>query len=164
MAKFLKLKGICLLACLLPTLAVSFTGCSMDNLFPSSEQSVSSSVKVVEVVEDGTYTSKDEVAAYLNKYGHLPSNYITEDEALVLGWVNTEGNLAEVAPGKSIGGDPIEFIEKTLPYKEGRIYYKCDLDYEKGYRGARRLVYSNDGLIYYTGDHYKTCELLYGEP
>ena len=115
------------------------------------------------VTEDGAYTTKNEVAAYLNTYGHLPDNFITKKEAKALGWNNKAGNLGEVAPGKSIGGDHYGNYEGSLPEKKGRKYYECDINGDGGYRGAERLIYSNDGLIYYTGDHYKTFELLYGE-
>ena len=80
-----------------------------------------------------------------------------------LGWVSSEGNLGVVAPGKSIGGDYFGNYEGNLPEKEGREYHECDIDSDGGYRGAKRIVYSNDGLIYYTEDHYETFELLYGE-
>lgn len=113
------------------------------------------------VTEDGTYTSKDEVAAYLHEFGHLPSNYITKKNAKKLGWDNSRGNLDEVAPGKSIGGDYFGNYEGALPEKKGRDYYECDIDYEGGYRGAKRIIFSNDGLIYYTEDHYNTFEQLY---
>ena len=113
--------------------------------------------------EDGTYTSKEEVAAYLHQYQRLPDNFITKNEAKKLGWVSNEGNLGEVAPGKSIGGDRFGNREGLLPEADGRKYFECDINTDGGYRGAERIVYSNDGLIYYTGDHYETFELLYGE-
>ena len=113
--------------------------------------------------EDGTYTSKEEVAAYIYEYGRLPSNYITKKEAKKLGWVSTEGNLGEVAPGKCIGGDYFGNYEGLLPEEEDRDYYECDVNTDGSYRGAERIVYSNDGLIYYTPDHYENFELLYGE-
>lgn len=113
------------------------------------------------VFEDGEYRLKDEVALYLHEYGHLPGNYITKKEAQELGWDNKKGNLSEVAPGKSIGGSHFGNYEKALPEKKGRKYYECDLEYEGGYRGAKRLIYSNDGLIFYTEDHYQTFEQLY---
>lgn len=117
----------------------------------------------IEVEEDGTYTSKEEVAAYLNEFGHLPDNYITKKDAKKLGWVSSEGNLDEVAPGKSIGGDYFGNYEELLPVKKGRSYYECDIDFEGGFRGSKRIIFSDDGLIYYTEDHYQTFELLYGE-
>ena len=113
--------------------------------------------------EDGSYTSKEEVAEYIALYGRLPDNFITKKEAKALGWVSSEGNLGEVAPGKSIGGDYFGNFEGNLPEKEGREYHECDIDSDGGYRGAKRIVYSNDGLVYYTEDHYETFELLYGE-
>lgn len=116
-----------------------------------------------EISEDGTYTTKEDVAKYLHTYGHLPSNYITKKEAKKLGWVSSEGNLDEVAPGMSIGGDYFGNYEGNLPEADGRDYYECDIDFDGSYRGAKRIVFSNDGLIYYTEDHYETFELLYGE-
>ena len=116
-----------------------------------------------QIDESGAYTSKEEVAAYLNAYGHLPDNFITKKEAQKLGWVSKEGNLGEVAPGKSIGGDYFGNYEGSLPEKKGREYHECDIDSDGGYRGAKRIVYSNDGLIYYTEDHYESFELLCGE-
>ena len=115
------------------------------------------------ITEDGTYTSKEEVAAYLHEYGHLPSNFITKKEAKKLGWVSSDGNLDKVAPGMSISGDYFGNYEGNLPEAEDRDYYECDIDFNGSYRGAKRIVFSNDGLIYYTEDHYETFELLYGE-
>lgn len=115
------------------------------------------------IEESGIYTSKEEVALYIHIYGRLPDNYITKREAEDLGWNSKEGNLWEVAPGMSIGGSRFGNYEGALPDKEGRKYFECDIDYEGGYRGAKRLVYSNDGLIFYTEDHYNTFEQLYGQ-
>ena len=113
--------------------------------------------------EDGRYTTKEDVAEYIHTYGHLPSNFITKKEAKKLGWVNSEGNLDEVAPGMSIGGDYFGNYEGLLPEADDRDYYECDIDFDGTYRNAKRIVYSNDGLVYYTEDHYESFELLYGE-
>ena len=115
------------------------------------------------ISEDGTYTTKEEVAEYINLYGHLPSNYITKRAAKELGWVNSEGNLNEVAPGMSIGGDYFGNYEGLLPESDDRDYYECDIDFDGTYRNEKRIVFSNDGLIYYTEDHYESFELLYGK-
>lgn len=115
------------------------------------------------IEESGTYTSKDQVALYLHTYGQLPENYITKRDAEDLGWDSKKGNLWEVAPGMSIGGSRFGNYEGALPDKKGRKYFECDIDYEGGYRGAKRLIYSDDGLIFYTEDHYNTFEQLYGE-
>ena len=111
--------------------------------------------------ESGEYTSRDDVARYLYLYGHLPGNFITKSEARALGWVSSKGNLGEVAPGKSIGGDRFGNYEGILP--QGRTYRECDIDTDGSYRGAKRIVWSGDGLIYYTEDHYEHFTLLYGE-
>ena len=113
--------------------------------------------------EDGSYTSKDDVALYLWVYGELPDNFITKKEAKELGWVSSEGNLNEVAPGMSIGGDYFGNYEGLLPEADDRDYYECDIDFDGTYRNEKRIVFSNDGLIYYTEDHYESFELLYGE-
>ena len=114
------------------------------------------------VEKNGTYTSKEQVAAYIHNFGKLPSNYITKEQARKLGWVSSQGNLNKVAPGKSIGGDRFGNYEQLLPTKKGRQYFECDIDYRGGRRNAKRIIFSSDGLIYYTEDHYNTFELLYG--
>ncbi|NLA76461.1 MAG: hypothetical protein GX851_01285, partial [Clostridiales bacterium] len=113
------------------------------------------------VVRSGTYTSRDEVAKYIKLYKTLPSNYITSARAKGLGWKEADGNLADVAPGKSIGGDSFDDPEKLLPSIAGRSWKQCDLNYVSGLRGAEYLVNSNDGLVFYTADHYKTFTQLY---
>lgn len=112
--------------------------------------------------EDGSYTTKEDVALYIHTYGRLPQNFITKKEAEKLGWPG--GSLEPYAPGMCIGGSRFGNYEGLLPEKDGRTYTECDIDTlgaEK--RGAKRIVFSNDGLIYYTGDHYESFELLYGE-
>ena len=112
--------------------------------------------------EDGTYTSKDDVALYIHTYGHLPKNFVTKSEARAKGWEG--GSLEDYFPGASIGGDKFGNREGLLPTKKGRTYTECDIDTKgKKSRGAKRIVFSNDGLIYYTDDHYETFTLLYGE-
>lgn len=108
------------------------------------------------VEESGTYTSMEEVAVYLSVYGRLPDNYMTKREAQALGWDNRAGNLGEVAPGKSIGGDRFGNYEGTLPDAKGRTWTECDIDSDGGYRNGLRIVFSSDGLIYYSDDHYTT--------
>jgi hypothetical protein len=113
--------------------------------------------------EDGAYTTKEDLALYIRTYGHLPSNFITKTKARAAGWDG--GSLERVLPGMCIGGGGFGNLEGLLPDAPGRSWKECDINtLEKNSRGAERLVYSNDGLIYYTGDHYETFELLYGEP
>ena len=112
--------------------------------------------------EDGSYTTKEDVALYIHTYGHLPSNYISKKQAEALGW--TGGSLEPYAPGKSLGGTYFGNYEGKLPDAKGRKWAECDVNNQgRKSRGAERLVYSNDGLIYYTPDHYESFVLLYGE-
>ena len=112
---------------------------------PSPEPSPSPTV-----AEDGWYSSKEDVALYVHLYGHLPDNYVTKREAQDLGWT---------------GGSRFGNYEGLLPEADGRVYTECDIGtVGRSSRGGQRLVFSNDGLIYYTGDHYESFELLYGEP
>lgn len=110
---------------------------------------------------DGSYTTKEDVALYIHTYGCLPQNFMTKKEAQALGWEG--GGLDDFAPGMCIGGDRFGNYEGLLP--EDRDYTECDIDtLGASKRGAKRIVFSEDGLIYYTDDHYESFELLYGEP
>ena len=112
--------------------------------------------------EGGEYTSAEDVALYLHLYAHLPQNFITKKDARALGW--NGGGLDDYADGKCIGGDRFGNYEGLLPDEPGREYHECDIDTLHAVsRGAKRIVYSNDGLIYYTEDHYESFILLYGE-
>ncbi len=113
------------------------------------------------VTEDGEYWTKDDVALYIHLFGHLPKNYITKEAAQALGWEG--GSLEPYAPGCSIGGGYFGNYEGLLPKAKGRKYTECDIDTRgRKSRGAKRIVFSNDGLIYYTDDHYESFTLLYG--
>ncbi len=101
-------------------------------------------------------SSFDEVAGYIRINGKLPDNYITKDQAKVLGWDAKKGNLSDIAPGKSLGGDIFKNIGNLLPDAPGRIWYEADINYGSGFRGSERILYSNDGLLYKSTDHYKT--------
>ena len=115
----------------------------------------------VSVEKDGSYTTPEDVAEYIHTFGTLPKNFITKSEAKALGWDSSKGNLWDVAEGKSIGGDYFGNYEGLLPSAGGRKYTECDVNYSGGYRGSERIIFSNDGLIYYTNDHYKSFTQLY---
>ncbi len=111
---------------------------------------------------DGWYYSAEDVALYLITYGELPCNFITKSEARELGWEG--GSVQKYKEGAAIGGDKFGNREGLLPKASGRQYYECDIDTDgANSRGAKRIVFSNDGLIYYTEDHYESFILLYGE-
>ena len=108
---------------------------------------------------EGYYYSKEEVALYIYTYGCLPPNFVTKAEAEDAGW--SEGSVEKYISGAAIGGNRFGNREGLLPKEKGRKYYECDVNYEGGYRGGERIVYSSDGLIFYTGDHYESFEQLY---
>lgn len=111
---------------------------------------------------NGSYTTKEDVALYIHQYGRLPDNFMTKKEARELGW--SGGSLEPFAPGMCIGGDTFRNREGQLPNAPGRTYTECDIDtLGANSRGAKRIVFSNDGLVYYTDDHYDSFTLLYGE-
>lgn len=158
----------CVLLCLLLLLGLAGCGTKKTVVTDPTVSEMVTNEMVTEAVlpetpaidEDGTYSSKDDVALYIHTYGKLPSNYITKKEAEKLGW--SGGSLEPYAPGKCIGGSYFGNYEGKLPEAAGREYHECDIDtLGKKSRGAKRIVYSNDGLIYYTDDHYETFTLLY---
>ncbi len=104
---------------------------------------------------DGSYYDVKNVVLYLEAYGRLPGNYITKTEARSLGWEG--GSVEEYLEGAAIGGDRFGNYEGLLPDAEGRTWTECDIDtLGYGSRGSRRLVFSSDGLYYYTADHYES--------
>ena len=114
-----------------------------------------------EISEDGYYSTPEDVAEYIFIYEKLPDNYIKKNDAISRGWNSSEGNLWDVTNKMIIGGDNFGNREGLLPKADGRKYFECDVNYIGGYRGAERIVFSNDGLIFYTKDHYKSFEKLY---
>lgn len=143
-----------------------FTGCEPDYYAEGTTAGQESTKSLVSpdrnIDKNGNYTSKEDVMNYLIEYHTLPANFITKKEARKLGW--SGGSLEQYAPGKCIGGDRFGNYEGSLPEKEDIHYYECDIDtLGENSRGAKRIVYSDEGSIYYTEDHYKTFTLLYQE-
>ena len=105
----------------------------------------------------GTATEDGSLGAdvYLTYQQKLPDNYITFDEAKALGWISNQGNLNEVAPGKMVYGDHQNRYGK-LPSAPGRSWYEADINDRGGYRNHDRILFSSDGLIFVTYDHYQT--------
>ncbi len=104
---------------------------------------------------DGSYKSKDEVALYIHLYGKLPANYITKSAAK-----RQYGSTSKLPKTMNIGGDRFYNREGLLP--AGHTYYECDIATSGGSsRGAKRIVFSDDGLIFYTANHYASFTQLY---
>ncbi len=110
--------------------------------------------------EDGFYYTKEDVALYIHLYGRLPDNFLTKTAAK-----NRFGSYSKaMQSGYRVGGDRFQNREGRLPAKPGRTFTECDIAAEgRTDRGAYRIVFSNDGLVWYTHDHYYTFELMYGE-
>ena len=106
--------------------------------------------------EPGPIIEPQRIADYLFEHGELPENFITKQEAKDLGWDSSWNYVSDVAPGMSIGGDYFGNYEGKLPKIKGRKYYECDCWYTGGKRNAYRIIYSNDGHVWYTEDHYNT--------
>lgn len=158
----MKRKAFNIFALILAMLII-IAGCVSNNSDKKTENNtlILEEIAGSDIDEHGTYTDPYQVAEYIHTYDKLPSNYITKKQASNLGWESDKGNLWEVTDKMSIGGDKYGNREGLLPKKDGRIYYECDVNYEGGYRGAERIVFSNDGLIFYTEDHYKNFTQLY---
>ena len=148
-----------LMVLVLAVSAMALTACENTETADGQGSQSESGSASASVEEDGEYDSKEDVSKYLSIYKKLPKNYITKKEAKKMGWHG--GSLEPYAKGKTIGGDHFGNYEKKLPEKSGRKYYECDIDtLGAKKRGPKRLIYSNDGLIYYTGNHYKSFEKM----
>ena len=113
--------------------------------------------------EPGPLEEAQRIADYIFEHGELPDSFITKKQAQALGW-DTEykrNYVSDVAPGKSIGGDYFSNYEKLLPVVHGRKYYEADCFYRGGKRNEYRIIYSNDGHVWYTEDHYQTFTELF---
>ena len=106
------------------------------------------------------YYDVTNVVLYLELYGELPPNFITKTEARKLGW--SGGSVGDYFEGGAIGGDFFGNYEELLPKAEGRTYHECDIDTDSSSgRGAKRIVFSSDGLYFYTSDHYESFSQVY---
>ncbi|MBR6766548.1 MAG: ribonuclease [Clostridia bacterium] len=112
---------------------------------------------------DFPITDAQQIVNYIYEFGWLPENFITKDEAREMGWDSSRNYVGDVAPGMSIGGDVFGNYEELLPEEKGRIWYECDVNYRGKKRGAERLVFSSDGLFYYTIDHYESFTEMFPE-
>ena len=109
----------------------------------------------------GSITDPQGSADYIFQHGKLPDNFITKKEAQNLGWDSSYNYEGDGAPGKSIGGDRFGNYEGLLPSKKGHTWYEADCYYEGKKRNAHRILYSNDGLVYYTDDHYESFTQMF---
>lgn len=173
MGKLLKRLLAAVLALLLALGALSFAGAEDDwraklrQLYGLTDEDQtgqrSETQKETGVKFELPVTDPQQVVNYLSIYGKLPENFITKREAQDMGWDSRRNYVGEVAPGMSIGGDRFGNYERKLPTQKGRTWYECDVNYRGKKRGAERVLYSSDGLYYYTNDHYQTFTQMFPE-
>ena len=144
-----------LTGCSLPAVTEDIAELPLADAVPETEKTVPEEEPAGPIIEPQA------IADYLFTYGRLPDNFITKKEAQELGWDSTRNYVSDVAPGKSIGGDRFGNYEGVLPKVKGRTYYEADCYYTKGKRTAERIVYSSDGHVWYTEDHYVTFTELF---
>jgi len=97
-----------------------------------------------------------ETVAALRASGRLPPRYVSKRHARELGW-RPGVDLCRLARGDSLGGDRFNDRGHALPSAAGRRWREADLDERCAVgRGTHRLLWSSDGLIYVTTDHYRT--------
>ena len=115
-------------------------------------------VAPIQAIASGYATLEGSAGAdyWLKNYQRLPDNYITKEDALDSGWIPGKGNFDVVLPGKVVGGSVYYNRNGHLPSAAGRIWYEADINYSGGFRGPDRILYSNDGLIFVTYDHYES--------
>lgn len=107
-------------------------------------------------VDISEITNAEKVISYVKTNHHLPDFYLTKNEAKKQGWIPSKGNLCEVLPGKAIGGDNFGNREKKLP--SGEKYFEADVNYNCGNRNADRIIFTKNGDVYLTTDHYKSFQ------
>ena len=101
-------------------------------------------------------TAENKVIDYVKANRQLPDYYVTKSEARKSGWVPSKGNLCDVLPGRAIGGDKFSNREKQLPHNEQ--YFEADVNYNCGNRNADRIVFTKNGDVYLTKNHYKSFQ------
>lgn len=145
------------------TVLISIIGLVVFLIFGGEKKEVEFSSQIFETQNTqinsiAELTNENTVISYLKANQKLPDYYITKSEARKLGWKPETGNLCKVLPGRAIGGDYFGNRENRLPKKPKRKYFEADINYDCGRRDAERLIFSNDGLIFITKDHYKTFQ------
>lgn len=101
-------------------------------------------------------TAEKTVISYVKQNHQLPDYYITKNEARRQGWNPSKGNLCDVLPGKAIGGDKFNNREGSLP--KGEKYFEADVNYNCKNRNADRIIFTKNGDVYLTKNHYKSFE------
>lgn len=121
-----------------------------NNLEAKKESTAENSSEIYSITEEA------KIISFVKQNHHLPDYYITKNEAKKQGWNPSKGNLCEILPGKAIGGDHFSNREKKLP--TNKKYFEADVNYNCGKRTTDRIVFTEDGEVYLTKNHYKSFE------
>ena len=150
-------KRVAAITALLLAVLLLLTGCGQIQAVKEAAKATEAfAVNTAAPAAETAITDPQEIADYIFEHGELPENFITKQEAKDLGWDSSWNYVSDVAPGMSIGGDYFGNYEGKLPKIKGRKYYECDCWYTGGKRSAYRIIYSTDGHVWYTEDHYNT--------
>ncbi len=152
---------------LLLTAVLLLTGCTANALETARTKKATEAPVAAETAvpaptaTPGPMDEAQRLADYIFEHGELPDYFVTKKQAQAMGWDSYTNYVSDVAPGMSIGGDYFGNYEQKLPVVKGRKYYEADCFYQGGKRNAYRIIYSTDGHVWYTGDHYNTFTELF---
>lgn len=114
-------------------------------------------IKEMQTITAGTATINGTFGAdWTLKYNAvLPDYYVDGYQASLSGWKSGKWP-SNFIPGKMITAGVYRNFNKHLPQNKGRVWYEADINYKFGKRNSQRIIWSNDGLIFVTYDHYET--------
>ena len=102
-----------------------------------------------------THEGMDGADWWIKHYKMLPPYYLSKTSYKALGWKAGKPPV-RYAPGKMVSGGIYQNFDGLLPSAPGRVWYEADLNYYRGKRNTHRILWSNDGLVFVTYDHYLT--------
>lgn len=114
-------------------------------------------IKLLDSIKAGTCTYEGINGAdyTLTHENTLPNYYLSKAELIDTGW--KPGKFpSNWVPGKMLAGGIYNNKNQHLPETAGRTWYEADINYYSGKRNSSRILYSNDGLVFATFDHYST--------
>ena len=114
-------------------------------------------IEIMNTIKAGTATINGNNGADLTLMlkNDFPDYYILKEEALTKGWKPGKW-LSNFVPEKMIISGRYYNDNQHLPQSVGRVWYEADINYKSGKRNGQRILWSNDGLIFVTYDHYET--------
>ena len=114
-------------------------------------------IEIMETIKAGTATinSIDGADWWIANIGELPKYYASYEYALSKGWRPRKWP-SNFIPNQMITRGQYFNDDGHLPSAPGRVWFEADINYKLGKRNSQRVLWSNDGLIFVTYDHYET--------